>query len=521
MIQKLKNLNGSWALKSGILTAVFLFLGFVIAKKIRLDVAVYRPEVEEIYTPTAVSTLKLVLLSLFLAGLFFLFLFLWEKISRHRNLIIVLAILIPGIVITFLSPVCMGYDEAGHFFKTISTLNGKTVVYDSYNGLISVSFRQIINEGRRFSVFSEALRGPWSSELCQMDAVNGMAQNTYPPYAYIFCCIGAGIGILTHAPVGMVFWLSRFFNLLGFCVLVYLSLQILPEERSRFRNGLMTVALMPVVVYICSHCTQDTVFYGLVLLIAALFIRIHESGEVKISMLVLLGALLFLLGPVKYPYIVFLGFLFLLPAKHFPQKKCTVNLVKAAIILLTCLFTAVWFLFVSSQFHEARVEGVDVSGQIRFIIAHPLRFVFSVLYSLANDFQSFILYSYEVSTMPFYWTSSILAWCGFVVHLFSFVFLSGRHLQKRAGRCWVLLMVSAGVILTCFALYASWTAVGAGLIGGLQGRYFAGFLICIPLMLPANRFALSEESTDRAAKLVFPFEYAVLLLYMMGFGIFL
>ena len=417
---------------------------------------------------------------LLLAAIFF---FLFHLDEKRQDLVITVLILVCGTVIALTSPVLNGYDEQAHFYKTVATLDGKMFRYSDYSYDVSKSYA-LIRDNMFDRWYSQALRPAWSSETVFAEAlVNGYAQPTYPFYGYLFCAAGLGFGELFRLPAGICFILGRLFNLLGYAALVYIALKLVPEDLKGLKTALMLTACMPGTLFVAAHYTQDGVVYGIIFLLIILFVRLYRAEGNCVRDYIRFAVLFLLLVPMKYPYI-FLGFLLLLVS---PKKTGIpkLRLWTALLAVLSVALAAVWFVLISSQFQDPRVPGVNGTEQLKFMIGHAplillnavISFFSTIVYYLANAMRIF---------GGFDWYASLTAGAVFGAGTIGLIVLSPVRIGLNRTQKLVLAVISAFVVLaTEAALYVSYNTVGSTLyIEGVQGRYFYGLLLLLPLFVP-------------------------------------
>lgn len=435
------------------------------------------------------STVKLYLLLLSGALLFGAFSVVNFKM---KYLMIPVLILIFGTVTALLSPVGNGHDEMSHFFKTVATLDGKFFRYDSYNYEISKSYL-LLYENSGLRVYDAGLREAWTNSGAFVNALDyGFAMPTYPFWGYIFPCIGVGIGRILHLSAGFTFFLGREFNVLGFALLTFTALRLLPDEVKNYGIVYALFSLMPGLVFVISHYQQDMMVYGLMMILISLYFRMRTGKKSGSCYLIFAGVFLLLI-PLKTPYI-FVGFLlFLLPEEFFGSKKkkyLSISVLAAAALLLA----AVYSMAVNSQFTENRVAGVNGFEQLSYTLRSPFKVLaqcaVSFLSSVLFYFQHFLLLSGTAEYRISFGICVLSGTC--TVLLLAKLFSCGKR-----EFCPLPVLIQTFVILAVeFALFVSFNPVGYdGLVEGVQGRYFFSLLLLIPLV-----FSKECRQTDAGAK---------------------
>ena len=68
---------------------------------------------------------------------------------------------------------------------------------------------------------------------------------------------------------------------------------------------------------------------------------------------------------------------------------------------------------------------------------------------------------------------------------------------KFISKILVFLMALGIYFVTCFAMYLSWTGVGALTIEGVQGRYFIPLLMLCVLLFTSEKFDIGSEEKEK------------------------
>lgn len=415
--------------------------------------------------------------------------------KKHYALCALSVILGTGLFIAVFSPVINGFDEQSHLFKTIASLDGKMFDYESYNYEISDSYLDfwynVLNPW-----YSPIFRGTWKETTTFVQAADfGFAQPTYPVYGYLFCMLGFGIARALHLSAGICFAAGRITNLLGYAGLIGIAFLLLPQNACRFKNALALYAGFPPLLFVAAHYTQDGVVYGLVAILLAMFVRMLCLEKVSSKLFLGFAVILVLLGPLKYPYVSMGLLLFAIPREKYSVKKPYLKILLLAVLALAVC--AVWYFFVSSQFHENRVSGVDGMQQVRFMLTHPLKVIMggisTMLVMTAEYFQRFFRLC---GGLNYYVTTGFsLILC--IANLFVLTVCGSEFVLKNSARFWVFLTYFGVSAITVFAIYVSFNTVGeTRFYQGIQGRYFYGIIPLIPMLLPKLKIAGEQEEKE-------------------------
>ena len=275
------------------------------------------------------------------------------------------------------------------------------------------------------------------------------------------------LGLKYQLPALIVFYAGRLAGLLTYTALAWLALRLAP-----FGKWVVVVAaLSPTAVFQAATIGADPVSNGLALLFIAGCLRISDRKQIGWAAWCGQVGLAFLLFWAK----VNLIFLALLPLIILQSSRFKMRggklLLTAAMAILCVAEVGGWSVL---AYPHLGTTGSEVSplGQAAAIIRQPLSFLAILLSDLwANGAhylgQSIAEYGYGYGLVPspvflLYAIAIVAAWRADS---------SGRQptARERRGLGWTFLV---SVLGTSLAMYLAFTAVGAGAIEGIQGRYY-------------------------------------------------
>ena len=156
-------------------------------------------------------------------------------------------------------------------------------------------------------------------------------------------------------------------------------------------------------------------------------------------------------------------------------------------ITIAIILGASWYLF-QTRYHDERQyvleRNINSTEQIKNILSQPLQY----LKTLGNTFEKMgTTYTLDMVGLNLGWQDIQTPIATTILALF-LIIISGwfeKHevsLNKKQ-KIWTLLIVIGTILLVFTALYIAWTEVGAGIVVGVQGRYFIPVAILIFLCL--------------------------------------
>ena len=446
----------------------------------------------------------LVTVILILFGMTVLFAYTYTKKVR-AEFIAISIILFFGIAISVFSPVMNGFDESAHFFKTLATIDGKMFNYDSYSYEISDSYIALRDNYLAKWWIPSEFKGLWATSKTYVEALpNAYAQATYPFYGYLFCCTGVIVGRILHLPVGVVYILGRIFNLTGYAAMIYASFRILPEKAKGFKAILLMFSCMPGILFVAAHYSQDGVVYALTAILVALFLKMYYGDRILKRDFTIFAVLFILLVPLKFPYICLGLLLFFLPKDKFSFKVPYIWIALIAIAALAIAF--LWIVFVSSGFHEPRIENVDGPKQIKYMLTHLPEFAKTSVFTIFHTLPSYFFNTMRIAGGYDIYTSAA---AGIIFSILSLIiaFLYAGKLEisgvVKILLIPVILLIIAGNVVS---LYASYNTVGENkYIQGVQVRYFYQLFLLLPIIMSGRiRFAgKCADETDCGRAIMF------------------
>lgn len=294
--------------------------------------------------------------------------------------------------------------------------------------------------------------------------------------------IGRGIRAST---LGCLY-LARALNLLIGSVLIALALRALPGHRW----FLMMVALAPMATFLRSTVSADVVTMGLCFwFVAKIAASCFDSKmQVRAGRWVGISALSVLVCLTKLPYAPLAGLPWLIPRERFvggilvwPARLFQV----AAALIATAV--SIW---IAVHFGSPLREEVplDPGKQVRLILLHPFRFA-------AIAVGDYMIHGprYLAQTVgQLGWLDINLPKTLIVGYLAAaiYVFWADGNAGVDARTREVLgfaVAVIAVLGLVSASQYVSWTAHGAGVVEGIQGRYFLPLIPAAVWVFPFRR----------------------------------
>jgi|LSQX01.3.fsa_nt_gb uncharacterized membrane protein len=418
----------------------------------------------------------------------------WVSDSANLFLLISVPAIMAFLVII---PTSWGLDEQMHTARVYQIADGgmypdANQEEKRYGGVVSGNLIDAIYNG--WLVSNEAERGMQFYDQARVDLSNKehTAQldnlpiegekeyfefgptGPYAPVLYLPAAVGMKMAMIADLSVGGAVFLARFMQAATYVSLVFMALRLL--SRYRLQWLFFVVALLPASLYQAATLNADAVTNGFVMLFVAvvLMLCLQRTKMTKFQTWLLAGSSLALMFT-KPSFAIFLVLLWIVPAARFVSKKRRLLLQLALPILCVVVFTVISIKGLSYSaashvyFPAALAEQISLSGQIMYVLQHPIEFIVVFL-------KTVVMNSGE-------WHKSLIGLMGYnrvvtpypMFLLASFVALLAVLNVDRFPRkiLWSLLGVGIISILSImFLLYGTFNKVGEVIIAGVQGRYF-------------------------------------------------
>ncbi len=446
----------------------------------------------------------------------------WRRyFSEHLDKAYLLIAAFVGIYMVFFIPPGYGFDENSHFVKSyqVSSLD----FLSTNNGVLwpegFVAMRDLAQiSGYTSDNYSEFLNFIQTrsslNEYVYADLTTTCAN--YFPITYIFSALGLALGRLFGISYPMIFYLGRLFNFVFVSAILYFCIR---EARVGKRIFFM-LSLVPELMFLNSCYSVDPLtiagtFCFFVLFFNTLFGEKEYFGTRQIVVYII-SVLFFTAGKITYFPLAFL--LWCVPADRFKARgknhKGAVWL-KWLLPLTGVVFAGITYAF-SMQFPLVffDIPGADSAGQISWILHNIPSFVYVIVkWTITHSYYFFTDLGNSLGMAGNIGKGyGMLLW----IFLFYMSFLDSRKennlssQQNTVYKIWSSVVILGIVTLILTALYISFTAVSAGEIKGVQGRYFLPLMPLFLMLFHSNKIQIGYDEN----KLNFIAELAMLFVNM-------
>jgi uncharacterized membrane protein len=410
---------------------------------------------------------------------------------KNPEWVFVIIALLSGSVLCLLIPPQAGFDEITHLARIWEISGGYLVPNQRFSqgpylptAFLDISYRnQFFFDPVRPNFIANYM---W--ERIDQRFLTYQTQSSYLPTPYLPQAFAVGLlGRILDAPVLLIFYACRALYLLGYVLLTFLAIRIIP-----FGKWLLTVlALAPIAVLQSSSISPDAYTNGASFLFIAwvLMLTVQEK-RVSWKQLWITISITALLLMVKLNGAFLLPLLLLLVWKGFDSKKILPILAGATIILFS-VFVIGWNIVAYSTFF-LKTPDISASGQVIYILSHPFEFGVTLFHDFATHGLIYLrewvaLYGFGATlvppvTFPLFGLLLVAAW------LFS---PSPRAINARV-RALLILTGIFGCFCMFMVIYLTFNTIGATSIVNLQGRHFTPILPVLLLGLVPGRKLFSR-----------------------------
>jgi uncharacterized membrane protein len=284
-------------------------------------------------------------------------------------------------------------------------------------------------------------------------------------------------------------YLGRFFNLLAWAILVYLSIKIIPLCKWVF----FLLALMPMSLYEAASLSADGFTIGISFFLTSLFIRNAFNASETDTNIPLIFAVSLVLVLSKQAYFLMPLLFLLIPLEKIGTKTkfffffFLLNFLNISAIMIWTLKADIYKDIY--KIYSFLFPTLSAEKQIFFILSHPLEYcrILGVTFIQNGRFyvESFVGYD-----LP-----ELLRVSYIIILLFTVLAEAPRQIVISPKQRFIIFMVLFfGVLLVVTLAFIGWTPVGDKIIGGVQGRYFIPLSPLFFLLFYNTKFSLNLNS---------------------------
>jgi hypothetical protein len=317
------------------------------------------------------------------------------------------------------------------------------------------------------------------------------------------------LGRVIHLPALTVLIIMRIAGLLSYTLMVWLAVRMAPFGKWMWA----VMVLAPMAVYQASTVSTDAISNGIGFLFVSCCLCIATLSEIRWKEWLILVLLIFMLfsAKVNMAILAFLPFI-ILPYSRFKMRRGLI-LLGIVTVLLAFLEVGGWNLIAYSRFYSA-LPGADPTGQVKYLITHPLSAVWLVISDLGIHLLSYLKgwiadYGYG------YWGPPWFTYLLYLVALLLTFFIIDDSKPNKRTRLGLFLVFAFSFLATLMSLYISYTTVGSSEIQAIHGRYFT---VIFPLFL-LGLYGLPSNLMRRDRSFLPKITVVIMLIGMLFFSV--
>lgn len=408
-----------------------------------------------------------------------------KKGNIRLEMVFLVLIITFGFLYTIMTPIFYSWDEEEHFVKAYNLANYNLIMREGETIPYPRSIEDFLNKKhytqqpgyRSFEEYKEM-----TEKLLEINYINTDVEYhtstaiTYTLVPYIFSSLGILLGKIMNLSFLFSFYLGRFFNVLIYALLGFLSIKLIPTGKKL----IFVCMLLPTVVFQAASYSADVIINGFSFFVFAIVIKwIFEKRRLANWDIALICLCFILITASKVTYAPIFLLVLLLKNKNFNNKKKE-WLIKIGVILLGVTIAAAIFSYGNSMgIDQWTIPGVNVKEQLKSIIYNPIHFIGIIIKTLLLNQE--ILFGGATISLAYigYLGRDLLIIVAFFLCLIALIDTE-RYVPAfgMIDRGIIILMSTAVIGLSMLALYLTFTPLNSGQVIGFQGRYLS------PLIFP-------------------------------------
>ena len=422
-----------------------------------------------------------------------------------------------GVLLVFINPPFEAPDEGSHFKRAFQISEGGIFATKNDQGVGGVIPKNISGVESFFRNWLSDKRNATSfKEISEQTKINigderefAQFPNTalYSPLPYLPPIIGILLARLFSDSVLWIFYSARIVNLLFYLLLVFLAIKTAPVLKWVF----LMLGALPMSLFLAASASPDALTIGLSFIFIAYILKLAlgEKTLTKVDFALLL-ILAIAISLAKTAYLLLPLLILIIPKAKFANIK-TSYLYKSVILAAAFISGLGWYL-VANRFFVPILPEVNPSGQLVWILSHPLYYLHFFIYHLVKWFsdpasQSIIgQFGWLDTFLPLWVISSYK-----IVLVVTFLFEEKQKIISAWGKIISFLIFFATAEVITLIMYLTWNSVGSDKINGLQGRYF---LPLLPLLFISLYGGYSQTKKRLNLTYLVPI-YLLIVLYVM------
>lgn len=437
-------------------------------------------------------------IAIFISGILILsIVWFWKYLSEEIHITFLLLVLCIGAIVAVINPPYYSFDEREHFVRAYETANFDFELFGTKEiGWIdnSDSFLQRADYTRlahQNIAEKNNYMDKFGSSECDNYKHYDSTAATYPFVPYLPGAVGILIGRLLNLSFAWCFYLGRITSLLGYAIICCWCI----KHIKIWKNTLFACSLLPALFFVTTAYSADTYTLAFSFLFITMCINVMCQEEpVRLSQLITLFVSISIVIMCKIAYAPLCLLIFMIPKEKYSTKiknwasKISLVLFSGGLTLLTFLYSN------SKNIVQWPIPGVDVGGQIKYILTHPITYIILICDDIKNNILGYLSgvttsLAYNSPLKPIWIIAFVLVLC--ILTLIDNK--SDQLILSVKNKLIIIFSVACSWGLVVTALYASFTPVGSSVVSGVQGRYWGPLIFPLLLLLKNNQIVCKAD----------------------------
>lgn len=344
----------------------------------------------------------------------------------------------------------------------------------------------------QFQVADETSHYSKSLELSQGNIYFGKSNvfiYFYSPIPYMLPASALSLGSSLGLSNNTIFYMGRLLNLIFFICITFLAIKITPILKWTF----LLLGLMPMSLYEAASYSSDAFNIAIALFLTAFIFKLaFDENKITINQkdMIIIFLLGLLLALSKQIYVLILFLFLIIPSSKFESRKSM--FINFFTILFSCILVIIgWNLLIQGMYTPISPQ-VSVSGQISFILTHPITFLVTYLNTIIQNSLYYII----TFVGTFGWIDNgldtplpTILVIAYIIVLILASLLDNSEVKVNLNQKLISFFTFLFIFTSIFTLeYVMWTVVGNDKINGVFGRYFIPIAPLFFLVFYNNKF---------------------------------
>ncbi len=405
----------------------------------------------------------------------------------YKNIII--TSLIFGSIFSISVTINNQLDEKRHFLSSYSIAIGSlNLKYATIDESVASMPRQM-NIEKFVTYFHEKPTGELNKDFSDRDIKDTPNDFYYYTTSYFISGLGIFIAKTLGGSIADIYITGRIFNILGYTILVLLTIKVMPYKK----HIAYALLFMPMLLALGSVYSPDAISTALCALFMGYCLKLYEKSKIYTKDILILILLALLAASIKsVGYIAISLIIFILPLKKIikENKKLMIYILIFIIIIFTVIISATKNSINAPG--DPRVKDTNTTEQFYYVINNPLKYCKILVHHTIGTFISLEGLSFLNAPMFFDTTYNKV----FIMILTYLLFISVTDSSKQLtvkNRLIFILSFLIVFAMTSTSMYLSYTPVGANSINGYQMRYLFPILLLLLTSISIKKFELENK----------------------------